>query len=85
MSVDANRISCAASVCASSKPCGNSTHKVEWQMSLSQLDCTHMQILDVWLKGAGKFIGHMFCILWGKGKGVSLHREHTYVLHTYVG
>ena len=38
--------------------CGNSTHKGEWQMSLSQLDCTHMQTLDVstpsqsvWLQG----------------------------------
>ena len=47
MRVDANRISCAACVCASSKPCGNSTHKVEGQMSLSQLDCTHLQILDL--------------------------------------
>ena len=83
MSVDANRISCAASVCASSKPYGNSTHKGEWQMLLSQLDGTHMQILDastpiqsVELKGAGKFIGRMCRILWGKGKGGSLNREH---------
>ena len=57
-------------------------------MSLSQLDCTHMQILDlrtpsqcVWLKDAGKFIRRMCRILWGKGKlrqgkGGSLNREH---------
>ena len=52
-------------------------------MSLSQLDCTHMQILDlstpsqcVWLKDAGKFIRRMFRILWGKGKGGSLNGEH---------
>ena len=56
MSEDANRISCAASVCASSKPCGNSTHKGEWQVSLSQLDCTHMQTLDL-RKEEGK--GHV--------------------------
>ena len=46
--------------------CGNSTHKGEWQMSLSQLDCTHMQLR---LKHTQSVCMAARLCFWGKVKG----------------